>query len=138
MTTNFGVTCIVIITRGGNIPCRHRAEAESRSERDLISKESFRIGALWSALVRSQHSMRDRSVASAQKENSLRMGPLLDRTEFRKVVKEVVKCLHAHLDRPELSPLTPEQIMFWMQNVTLEDLQIVTDEIETEGSGGIH
>lgn len=60
------------------------------------------------------------------------MGPLADRTEFRKVVKEVVKCLRTNLDRPDVSPLTPEQMMFWMQNVTLEDLQMVTQQIESE------
>ena len=51
------------------------------------------------------------------------MTPLVDRTEFRKVVKELVKCLRNNLDRPGLAHLTADQIMFWMRNVTLEDLE---------------
>lgn len=61
------------------------------------------------------------------------MSPLVDRTEFRKVLKEVVECLHKNLDRPGLASLTPEQIAFWIQNVTLEDIQTVAAEIEAEG-----
>jgi len=60
------------------------------------------------------------------------MAPLVDRTEFRAVLKEVVKCIRQHLDAPALTPLSPEQIMFWVQNVTLEDLQIVTQEIDAD------
>ena len=59
------------------------------------------------------------------------MAPLVDRTEFRKVVKELVKCLRENLDRPGLAPLTADQIMFWMRSVTLEDLEIVLREIGT-------
>ncbi len=58
------------------------------------------------------------------------MAPWVDRTEFRKVVKELVKCLRQNLDRPGLAPLTADQIMFWMRNVTLEDLEIVIQQIE--------
>lgn len=58
------------------------------------------------------------------------MATLVDRTEFRKVVKEIVKCLHHNLERPGVAPLTPGQIVFWMQNITLEDIEIVTVEIE--------
>ena len=56
------------------------------------------------------------------------MAPLVDRTEFRVVVKEVVQCLRLNLDKAGLKPLTPEQMMFWLQNVTLEDLEIVCRE----------
>jgi len=66
------------------------------------------------------------------------MGPLVDRTEFRQVVKEIVKCLRNNFDRPGLSRLTPEQVMFWLQNITLEDLQIVTQEIEADDHNNIH
>jgi len=66
------------------------------------------------------------------------MAPLVDRTEFRKVVKELAKCLRANLDRPELAPLTADQIMFWMRNVTLEDLEIVIREIDASDGAGIH
>jgi hypothetical protein len=66
------------------------------------------------------------------------MASLVDRNEFRKVVKEVVKCLHANLDRPEVTRLTPEQIMFWLQNISLEDLQMVTQEIEADADESVH
>lgn len=60
------------------------------------------------------------------------MGPLVDRTEFRAVLKEVVNCVREHLDAPGITPLSPEQIMFWFQNVTLEDLRIVMEEIDAD------
>jgi hypothetical protein len=60
------------------------------------------------------------------------MTPLVDRTEFRKVVKELVKCLRQNLDRPGLAPLTAEQITFWMRNVTLEDLEMAVRQIDSE------
>lgn len=66
------------------------------------------------------------------------MAPLVDRTEFRKVVKEVAKCLRQNLDKPGVAPLTAEQVMFWMQNVTLDDLEAVMREIESEGAGSLH
>jgi hypothetical protein len=66
------------------------------------------------------------------------MGPLIDRKEFRQVVKEIVKCLRQNLDKPGLAPLTPEQVMFWLQSVTLDDLQAVMQALEAEGSSNIH
>ncbi len=60
------------------------------------------------------------------------MAPLVDRNEFRKVVREVVKCLRQNLDRPGLAPLNADQIMFWLQNVTHDDLQAATQEIDAE------
>ena len=61
------------------------------------------------------------------------MGPLVDRSEFRKVVKEMVKCVRQNLDRPGVAPLTPEQILFWLQNITPEDIEIVAAEIDGDG-----
>ncbi|MGA7458986.1 MAG: hypothetical protein WBW69_02080 [Candidatus Korobacteraceae bacterium] len=61
------------------------------------------------------------------------MGPLVDRTEFRAVLKEVVKCVRQNLDVPGLTPLAPEQLMSWFQNITLEDLQTVVRELAAEG-----
>ncbi len=58
------------------------------------------------------------------------MAPLVDRTEFRQVVTEVVKCLRQNLDRPGLAPLNADQIMFWLQNVTYDDLRAATEEID--------
>lgn len=66
------------------------------------------------------------------------MTPLVDRTEFRKVVKEVTKCLRQNLDQPGVARLTAEQVMFWMQNVTLDDLEAVMRELESEGTGSTH
>lgn len=60
------------------------------------------------------------------------MAPLVDRREFRAVLKEVVKCVRAHLDAPGVTPLNSDQLLFWIQNVTLEDLRIVTREIDAE------
>jgi hypothetical protein len=60
------------------------------------------------------------------------MGPLVDRTEFRSVLKEVVNCVREHLDVPGITPLTPEQILLWFQNVTLADLQAVVGQIDAD------
>ena len=60
------------------------------------------------------------------------MAPLVDRTEFRGVLKEIIKCLRQNLDKPGVSALTPEQIMFWMQNVTQEDIQVVSRELDAD------
>ena len=60
------------------------------------------------------------------------MTALVDRTEFRAVLKAVVKCLHQNLDVTGVAPLTPEQIIFWLQNVSLEDLRAVAHEIDRE------
>lgn len=65
------------------------------------------------------------------------MAPLTDRTEFRKLVKEVVICLRQNLDGPGVAPLSAEQIMFWLRNVTREDLEIVTRELDS-GSDKTH
>jgi hypothetical protein len=64
------------------------------------------------------------------------MAPLVDRSEFRKVVKEIVKCLRQNLDQPGVAALTAEQVMFWLQNVTFQDLEIVTREIEADSQSG--
>jgi hypothetical protein len=60
------------------------------------------------------------------------MGPLVDRTEFRAVLKEVVNCVREHLDKPGITPLTPEQILLWFQNVTLADLQAVSRQLDED------
>lgn len=58
------------------------------------------------------------------------MGPLVDRTEFRAVLKEVVKCIRQNLEVPGLKPLAPEQLMVWFQSITVEDLQAVARELD--------
>lgn len=62
------------------------------------------------------------------------MAPLIDRTEFRAVLKEVVKCVRQNLDAPGLSALNPEQLASWFQNITLEDIRTVVREIDDETS----
>lgn len=58
------------------------------------------------------------------------MTSLVDRSDFRAVLKEVIKCLRHNLDVPGVAALAPEQVMFWLQNVTLEDLQAAVAEID--------
>jgi hypothetical protein len=41
----------------------------------------------------------------------------------------------ALVDRTEFAPLTPEQMMSWFKNVTLQDLQTVTHEIDQKQAG---
>ena len=65
------------------------------------------------------------------------MAPVVDRTEFRNVVREVIKCLRTNLDPPGLAPLSAEEIMFWMRNVTLEDLEIVIRQIDGEDGNAL-
>ena len=62
------------------------------------------------------------------------MTALVDRTEFRGILKEVVKCLRQNLDVRGVAPLTAEQVFFWLENVRLEDLQAVLREIDAEES----
>jgi hypothetical protein len=70
--------------------------------------------------------------ADCHKVKDLRVAPLVDRSDFRVVVKELIKCLRQNLDPPGVAPLSPEQIMFWLQNVTLEDLRVSATEIDRE------
>jgi hypothetical protein len=60
------------------------------------------------------------------------MAAMVDRTEFRRVLKEIVKCMRQNLDPPGISPLGAEQIMFWMKAVTEQDLEAVTRELDAE------
>ena len=48
------------------------------------------------------------------------------------MLKEVVKCLRQNLDVPGITPLDPEQVMQWLQQVKLEDLLEVARELDTE------
>ncbi len=63
------------------------------------------------------------------------MAALVDRSEFRKVLKEIVKCLRQNLDVAGVTALTPEQMMSWFKNVTVQDVQTVTREIDQEQAG---
>ena len=61
---------------------------------------------------------------------------LISRSEFRTVLKSVVRCLGGELNAPGLAPLTAEEVLFWFQNITLEDIEAVKKEIESETPGG--
>jgi uncharacterized protein YdaT len=44
----------------------------------------------------------------------------------------VVRCLKGELSAPGLVPLNAEEIHFWFQNITLEDIEAVNQEIDVE------
>ncbi len=57
---------------------------------------------------------------------------LTSRVEFRAILKDIVACLKGHLDKPHLPPLTPEEIHFWLHEVTIDDVRAVIGEIEPQ------
>lgn len=56
---------------------------------------------------------------------------LTSRVEFRTILKSVVACLRENLDKPSVPPLTPEEIHFWLHEVTIDDVRAVAGEVET-------
>lgn len=60
------------------------------------------------------------------------MTGLTSRAEFRAILKGVVNCLKQSLDKPKLQPLTAEEVVFWLHEVTLEDARAVVALIESE------
>ena len=58
------------------------------------------------------------------------MASLTSRFEFRKILKQITNCLNESLPAP-LSPLTPEQMHFWLREITIEDLRVVLVEDPT-------
>jgi hypothetical protein len=57
---------------------------------------------------------------------------LISRSEFRVVLRSVVRCLRGELNVPGLAPLSPEEILFWFHNITEEDIETVNREIDAE------
>ena len=57
---------------------------------------------------------------------------LISRSEFRVVLKSVVRCLKGELNVPGLAPLSAEEILFWFRNITLEDVEAVNQEVDAE------
>ncbi len=57
---------------------------------------------------------------------------LTSRVEFRAILKDIVVCLREHLDKPHLPPLTPEEIHFWLHEVTIDDVGAVVADIEPQ------
>lgn len=57
---------------------------------------------------------------------------LISRSEFRVVLKSVVRCLKGELNVPGLAPLSAEEVLFWFRNITLEDIEAVNREIDAE------
>jgi hypothetical protein len=64
------------------------------------------------------------------------MSKFTSRVEFLVILSKVVSCLRASLDRPGVSPLTPEQIHFWLQQISIEDIETVVAEIEAQAKNG--
>lgn len=60
------------------------------------------------------------------------MTSLTSRDEFRKILKHMVFCLKENLEYPTLGPLTPEEMHFWLREITLEDIRVVASEIDNE------
>lgn len=56
---------------------------------------------------------------------------LISRVEFRAILRRIVGCLRDSLPA-SVSPLTPEEMHFWLQEITLEDIQVVASEIDLE------
>ena len=52
-----------------------------------------------------------------------RMDHLTSRKEFRLILSSVVRCTRANLDRPGITPFTPEEVFHWFQRITLEDVR---------------
>jgi hypothetical protein len=57
---------------------------------------------------------------------------LISRSEFRTILKSVVRCLRGELNAPGLAPLNAEEIQFWFRNITMEDIEAVNKEIDSE------
>ncbi len=49
----------------------------------------------------------------------------------------MVRCLRSELNAPGLSPLNAEELHFWFQNITIEDIEAVNKEIDAEASTGV-
>ena len=65
-------------------------------------------------------------------EDGATRGRLIRRDEFRRVLLKVVRCICSELDVPGVTPCTPEEIAFWMSQVTEEDIQAVWEEVKKE------
>ena len=60
------------------------------------------------------------------------MSKLTSRVEFRTILKKLITHLKESLDQPKLPPLTPEEIHFWLSEITMDDVQAVIAEIDKE------
>lgn len=56
---------------------------------------------------------------------------LTSRVEFRAILRRIVGCLRDSLPA-NVSPLTPEEMHFWLREITLEDIRVVAAEINSE------
>ncbi len=54
------------------------------------------------------------------------------RVEFRAILKGMLACLRENLDKPTLPPLTPEEIHFWLHEVTIDDVRAVVAEMDAK------
>ncbi len=60
------------------------------------------------------------------------MANLSSRVEFRTILKRIVCCLQESFAYPDMAPLTSEQVHFWLQEITLEDIRAVMSDIDLE------
>ncbi len=58
------------------------------------------------------------------------MDNLSSRNEFRSILSSVVRCTRGNLDKPGISPFTPEEVFAWFQQITIEDVRAVFDGFE--------
>lgn len=62
------------------------------------------------------------------------MNALTSRKEFRTILSAVARCTRSNLDRPGVTPFTPEEVFRWFQQITIEDVRAVFDEWKEEGA----
>lgn len=60
------------------------------------------------------------------------MAALVDRREYRRILKDVLRCVRKDLESPRIAPLTPAEVLRWLHEATKEDIQIVLDELNDE------
>lgn len=58
---------------------------------------------------------------------------LSSRDEFRSILSTVVHSTRENLDRPGITPFSPEEVFRWFQQITLQDVQAVFNAWGAEG-----
>ena len=58
-----------------------------------------------------------------------------NRTEFRHVLRQVVRCLRTELQVPGVSPFNAEELRDWFHRITVEDVRAVWEEGNSPSQG---
>jgi hypothetical protein len=58
------------------------------------------------------------------------MSNLNSRNEFREILSSVIQCARGNLDKPGISPFTPEEVFAWFQQITIDDVRAVFEGLE--------